>query len=60
MSFLCLVLSSSQVTVDSGKSVVWKANAFVKGVAGFVAGAVVDGAVTFEVGSGVYDLSASL
>lgn len=45
--------------VTEGGKTVWKSNKFVSGVAGVMSGKVVDGAVTLEVGSGMYEFSAT-
>ena len=50
--------ASSTVT-ESGKTV-WSGNHFVSGVSGVTAGAVLDGALNLQVGSGSYEFSATV
>ena len=52
-------IKPATTTVAEGGKVVWKGGKFVIGVDGVTSGAVVDGAVTLEIGSGTYAFSAT-
>ena len=53
-------ISPATTTVTESGKAVWSGNHFVNGVSGVTAGAVVDGALNLQVGSGSYEFSATV